>query len=460
MQTVNFTCGHCSQLMAVSQEHLGQQVRCPHCQQVVMAPVQPAPPPAPEGLPDTSLLSAASPLSEPESIFSSVDASADIFGASPSARPEIPPPSPSSPGQWPNLELSSPTEQVEAPQPLATGDATQTFTQPESPPLTESLAEPPPSVTDSQESISSNWMTAGSEAPGETAPSSPGLATVTPPRPRRRSSGLGSLILMLLVIIPLITYAVLATIYIGMLWKNQPKHPLEFLHDLEGDNKGSTRQKSSSVDVHRPTPTTKLPPQLLTTLGQPVRVGDIEVTPEKVELRRIWVNTPGSNPTEGYDDALVLYLHLKNVSSDVVFKPLDPCFDRKWKEKPKQPQTRHRPYTLLELGETRRYYGGPLPWSTPPENKPLPNRETVFLRDGERELRQNTGKELKPGEEMETFVCTDYEDQIGKELANYHGPLLWRVHVRRGLVEVGDREFSATAQIGVEFDAKDIRKPG
>src|SRR5262249_45950255 len=46
METVNFTCGHCGKLLAVSKQHLGQQVRCPHCQQGGVAPPpQPGPPP-------------------------------------------------------------------------------------------------------------------------------------------------------------------------------------------------------------------------------------------------------------------------------------------------------------------------------------------------------------------------------------------------------------------------------
>ena len=60
MQTVNFQCGHCRNLMAVGTDFLGQQVRCPHCQQVVIAPPppqsvspfaapSPAPPPSPPG---------------------------------------------------------------------------------------------------------------------------------------------------------------------------------------------------------------------------------------------------------------------------------------------------------------------------------------------------------------------------------------------------------------------------
>ncbi len=43
METLTFQCGHCNKLMAVGTAHLGQQVRCPHCQQVVVAPSQPAP---------------------------------------------------------------------------------------------------------------------------------------------------------------------------------------------------------------------------------------------------------------------------------------------------------------------------------------------------------------------------------------------------------------------------------
>src|SRR5437763_1339138 len=46
MQTTNFQCGHCGNLMAVTANMLGQQVRCPNCQQVVLAPA-----PAPTGTP-------------------------------------------------------------------------------------------------------------------------------------------------------------------------------------------------------------------------------------------------------------------------------------------------------------------------------------------------------------------------------------------------------------------------
>src|SRR5215211_4501921 len=38
MQTVNFNCPHCGNLMAVGTNLLGRNVRCPHCKQVVRAP--------------------------------------------------------------------------------------------------------------------------------------------------------------------------------------------------------------------------------------------------------------------------------------------------------------------------------------------------------------------------------------------------------------------------------------
>ena len=47
MQTVNFQCGNCNNLMAVGAEYLGQQVRCPHCQAVVVAPAAPPRRPGP-----------------------------------------------------------------------------------------------------------------------------------------------------------------------------------------------------------------------------------------------------------------------------------------------------------------------------------------------------------------------------------------------------------------------------
>jgi hypothetical protein len=70
-----------------------------------------------------------------------------------------------------------------------------------------------------------------------------------------------------------------------------------------------------------------------------------------------------------------------------------------------------------------------------------------------------------PGEEKEGFVCTDGSDKSaqflfgagagGRSVGAYHGPLLWRVHLRRGKILRNNKPYSATAVIGVEFTDKD-----
>jgi hypothetical protein len=62
---------------------------------------------------------------------------------------------------------------------------------------------------------------------------------------------------------------------------------------------------------------------------------------------------------------------------------------------------------------------------------------------------------------LETFVSTDGRDpRLEEQLKTYHGPLLYRVHLRRGLVKraKGD-EVPATAVIGVHFTTEDIKTP-
>jgi hypothetical protein len=62
---------------------------------------------------------------------------------------------------------------------------------------------------------------------------------------------------------------------------------------------------------------------------------------------------------------------------------------------------------------------------------------------------------------METFVCTDgFDAKAAEAVEGYHGPLLWRVHVRRGLVHVNGHDKPAGAVIGVEFTDADYRTKG
>src|SRR5581483_1823313 len=95
MPTVQFQCGGCGKLMAVDAQHVGKQVRCPHCQAVVLAPAAPAPQPMNPAQPPSSLTNAPS-AQEPDSIFAPA-ATDDLFGEGPAPRLELPPTAPAEP---------------------------------------------------------------------------------------------------------------------------------------------------------------------------------------------------------------------------------------------------------------------------------------------------------------------------------------------------------------------------
>jgi hypothetical protein len=97
MQTVQFQCGHCGNLMGVSTEFLGEQVRCPTCEQVVVAPASAEPSPSePSSITEST-----------ENLFLANLQSAPIGGApKPEARP---------------AEPSAPPEPAPVPSPHAVG---------------------------------------------------------------------------------------------------------------------------------------------------------------------------------------------------------------------------------------------------------------------------------------------------------------------------------------------------
>src|SRR5438309_2421945 len=105
METVNVQCGHCGKLMAVSTEHLGARVSCPHCQGVVEAPL-----PNSDSANDPPEIKM--PTSDsPESIFASPETQAteDIFGTQ--HRPTIE--MPAAPKPQPLLEAPLPESSAE-----------------------------------------------------------------------------------------------------------------------------------------------------------------------------------------------------------------------------------------------------------------------------------------------------------------------------------------------------------
>jgi len=259
--------------------------------------------------------------------------------------------------------------------------------------------------------------------------------------PRRSvPSGMRGSMFIALVVIPLISYAILATIAVLILYLRPPQPSLEYLPDVEGDLQGARRQKHSSTSYERLDPDAPLPDRLKIDLKHSLRLGDVEVTPLRVEWSPLKIRHP--DLTEDLlGEALVLHLKLKNVSQDVAFSPTDPYFDRQWKSTQDS-----KPYTFLEIGKER-IVGGPLPWQA---GRRLDERPV---------LEGQVYQVLPPGAQIETFVCTPPGDVTIDRLAELKEPLLWRVQVRRGLVHVGARDVPATAVVGVEFRSADIQKP-
>jgi hypothetical protein len=393
-----------------------------------------------EALPPAPEFHVPSPV-EQESIFSEpAETGEDLFGAEPVSHVEMPP----EPAQLQLeiQELAAPTastvtdEQVTGPSSVEEAAAT----------FEVAAVAPPPEAAHangaSDPALGSGtlWSLPGS-TPSAAAPTA-GLSSELPPAltgPTVRMPRASRPWVLPLVILPLISYSVLMTIavlYLNFQLKQQV-HPLEALPD-QGDNKGATHGKKSSGLEHMPRPDQDLPSRLQVELGHPLRIGDIEVTPTKIERRR--------NPfQEGavLDDTkntLALELRLRNISDDVYFKPLDPYFDRHWSP---TKTSGMMPYGYLTID--KKNYFGPLEWQ--PRG---PNRSRVVVKG------QDHDTELKPGEEMTTFLCTDPVDDVPAAVKKANGPCLWRVQVRRGLVKVGDREVSATAVVGVEFNKQDV----
>jgi hypothetical protein len=452
MQTVTFQCGHCGKLMGVSSNFLGQQVRCPHCQQVVLAPASagPAPPPpAPTPTPTPVVLEPTMDLNrtEHEDIFGPPSATDDLFESPSRPRMELPPTlAPSS-----NPE-DSPPASVEVHQLSETGfpssiaglESTQSYL-PESVEPTMAPQGPGFLAGDSGTMAIPRENGAPSGTSGVIVPAPEAAPRTQLPRyPAGGSLGFWILILSL------ISYSVLATIFVVILLLKQqvagPTNLLRELPDVDGDNPGGQKKKVSwKVDerLHR----LPIPSDQRVGLNKTIQVGDLEITPRKIERKTVRVFVENwRDPEKCNGPSLVMHLRLRNVSGDFCFAPLDNYFDRHYT--PKSGDT--RPLTCLEVG-SKTFYGGPANWYPRDRNpgKRL-NREWV-------EGRKDVLDLVDPGKAIDTFVCTDGNDErVSLALSDYKGPLLWRVHVRRGLVRVRGKDVPATAVIGIPFSERDI----
>jgi hypothetical protein len=436
MEPVTFQCGHCNQLMGVSSEYLGRQVQCPHCGQVVVAP---APPAAPTEVSPTLEIA-----SDHESIFTAPTMDEDIFGDGP-PRQEISievttslPPDPAlerttSLPPEPPLELTTPYAPA--------GLSSQAITTEGVPsPMVQSVQ---PTTVEPAPSVTMPWLSDAPAQPGSTLPPSA--------RKAARGSGVFSTVLM----IPLISYAILSTALLVFLYNRYQQATktdlrwLEELPDINGDRPGVKKGSSSSALPRVPVVNkVDLPANLIVKLKDTLTIGDVAVTPLRVENKVVNIFTDGFDRPEPLPHpCLVLHLRVKNLSSEFTFAPLDAYFDRRHDEGVKEP------WTFLEpLGTGVRFFGGPATW------RPETSSEDERIRREWVEGRTKVLPYVEPGEELTTFICTDGTEDLQKTIQQHKGQYRWRVHVRRGPVEVPGRPAPVPVStiIGVEFDARDI----
>lgn len=437
MQTINFQCGHCRKIMGVQAAYLGKQVRCPHCQQVVLAPTQ-APAPVPAAAAAAPVPPPSSPPppgrggDEHDSIFGE-QIDEDLFGSPPKSKVELPdPPRPS-----PQLQLEPTMFQLPGVSsgagPTGAGAA---------------LNPPTPSPAVHSEAPTTDLAAAPPEAGNENGALPAKPKTQAPPNTVLSNS-------LLIILIP---YSILITIIALILYFNQQRtpHPLEMLPDLGNPPAKRVGQAPPPVlnlkSYVRFKADAALPPHLLTVVGQPIQVGDVEITPLSVEQKRLMFKwrTGQYKPELSEYESLVMALKLKNLSKDVEFRPLDLSFDHLWKE---TNGAATLPYTYLEVNGRR--FCGPFRWLPSVQR----NQPSQFAGSDEYvEGQEDYMKLLQPGEELKTVIVTDPNDQIAATLRNYPGKLLWRVQVRRGLVNYKDRDISVTGVIGVQFDKDEIVK--
>jgi hypothetical protein len=462
--------------MAVESEYLGQPVRCPQCQQIVVAPSETSldvahadGPVARASSAETIEKPLAPPGSDFEDIFAPAEPTDDLFGHPEPPRIEIPPaplaPTPandnpvSSPGPTadPLPASSEPSPLPDAvPPPPANGENTtaQPAAEPEGPwqaaAFTDMMSAPPAEArTDSGLALSAD-----------------GTSSTTRPARRREQR---TPWFAILVFSPLVLYSIVVTVFAAMLYLHQRRielerrSPFEMMPD-DGDNPGVQKGKKTTRHQYLYDPklaTLPLPDNLRTRLtpdgGESIRIGELQITPVRVKRERVKVYVQNSaKPEPCTGDSLVLYLKMRNLSSDYAFAPLDNYFDRYWKTG----MDLLPPLTQLEVGADYRLYGGPARWY--PRGSENKRREWVEGRPAfDPEL-------LGPNEEKEFFVCTDGQDaraelalfgeNEGRRVREpYHGRFLWRIRVRRGLVRVKDKDYSATAVVGVEFSDKEIQ---
>jgi hypothetical protein len=222
--------------------------------------------------------------------------------------------------------------------------------------------------------------------------------------------------------------------------KLDPGHPLSTIPDSFGEFDPVTRKR---VSQYRFPVDGELPAEQKTKLGGKIEIGQLTIEPTKIEIRPLKIITEGQKEKreEMPRDALVIHLRISNTSPEFSIYPMDPAFTRKSRSDDK-PST----CLVIEKQEKQVFYGGAIEWPV-----------AINIKRKYEEQQEKDWIPLKPGETREYEVFTDSDKQILKTVKESNDPMLWRIQVRRGLIEFKRREVPVTAIIGVEFKASDVK---
>jgi hypothetical protein len=439
METVTFTCQHCGEMVTVRVDSLDKEVECPHCLQMSIAPEAPArqaasaeeaappveeaaasvPEPPTEPAPPPTLAEQETNLSPPKGDFG-----AEVVDGSPASVVDA------AEAPLPNLQLdaaASPEEPALAPPPEPAAEVTVPSAEPEPAPAPADASTEEPTVTatpaPAEGPILATALPVEPEVAADAAPKTRTEAEVPEedtalPMPHRRVAVKASAAVPLLLIF-LIPYSVVATVAVVWLIYQQrsqpaPFDPLELLPDTEPGEGRPLRLKDRRTRVDEP-----LPEKLKTSLKQSLTVGAVKVTPLLID------RTPRGE--------LVLLVKLRNVSRNLAFNPLPRSFLTYQEGNPHS----RKPYSFVEIGRNH-LYNPSLEWKETPPRLGGPPFNGV----------------LGPGEEVTVLLRTPdkkgYADLVNN-LERSQGEVVWRLHVRRGFVQVKGNDVSATAVVGVRI---------
>ena len=369
--------------------------------------------------------------------------------------PVVPAPDPEVPGaphplgasasKIPTLELRTPVEIIPAP------ISASTLLPPPSPPEQGTASIPAPStpinpfafgpsgppLPAQQMPVRTDQATTGKEAlSGDASDAQPRkqIATDRPSRP---------LLYVLISYAAIMTLLAIYALFFRKADTLDPGHPLSTIPDNFGEFDPAVRKKVSQLKLDLDAP---LPANQQVVLGERLQIGQIEIEPIAVEKRPLTIIREGRTAGDTQRrttrlDALVLRIRVKNTSADLPIFPLDPAFTRSAKMD-------DRPAMRLAIGR-HMLYGGAISW-------PFGDR---VKREYE-EAQALDDQPLQPGETREYVVFTNEDAGLAQVVKKATEPLVWRIQIRRGVVEFRGKEVPVSAIIGIEFKASDVRNLG